>query len=69
MREHLAETECSAKADLAKRGPCREVSRIDFAGVAQLVEHLVANEDVEGSSPFTCSNSVTRGGYVLNQDS
>lgn len=26
------------------------------AGVAQLVEHFVANEDVRGSSPLTRSN-------------
>ena len=35
--------------------PCPRLGTLPFAGVAQLVEHHVANVVVEGSSPFTRS--------------
>ena len=33
----------------------------DFAGVAQVAEHLICNQDVGGSIPFTSSTSQTKG--------
>lgn len=32
-------------------------TKYHYAGVAQLVEHFVANEDVRGSNPLTRSNN------------
>ena len=35
--------------------------KMNFAGVAQLVEHHLAKVDVEGSNPFARSNSLVIG--------
>ena len=55
LRRTLRRHDCASRG-WCYRGQCRAIDKAVWAGVAQLVEHLICNQRVGGSSPFASSS-------------